>query len=67
MNKLLPNCSCSKLVTEFNGEISHGVPAPASKRDVPEGHIGVTNNNFVRSEGQNVGCDGLAWPGCVAE
>jgi hypothetical protein len=52
-----PHWLCSKLVTEFNGEVSHGVPpAPASKKDDTEGQIGVTNNNFVRSQGQNVGC-----------
>ncbi|KAL4458125.1 hypothetical protein ABPG75_012990 [Micractinium tetrahymenae] len=45
----------TELVTEFNGEVAHGVPQPAARPAEEEGAIGVRNNNYSRSEGQNVG------------
>ncbi|EFN58381.1 hypothetical protein CHLNCDRAFT_140278 [Chlorella variabilis] len=45
------------LVTEYNGEIAHGVPREVANRadHASEGAIGVNNNNYSRNEGQNVG------------
>lgn len=47
----------STLVTEYNGEVAHGVPKPVADRSevAGEGAIGVNNNNYSRNEGQNVG------------
>lgn len=45
------------LVAEWNGEIAQGVPQPKANRadHAAEGAIGVNNNNYSRSSGQNVG------------
>jgi len=45
------------LATEFNGEVAIGVPRPVENRadHADEGAIGINNNNYLRSDGQNVG------------
>lgn len=52
-----PTLLRSTLVTEYNGEIAHGVPREVANRadHASEGAIGVNNNNYSRNEGQNVG------------
>ena len=53
----LARFACSELVSEFNGEVAHGVPAQSTSRldHASEGAIGINNNNYARAEGQNVG------------
>jgi hypothetical protein len=58
LSTYIPAAVRSTLATEFNGEVAFGVPQPAANRadQASLGAIGINNNNYIRSDGQNVGC-----------
>mgnify|MGYP001810502703 CR=1 FL=1 len=40
---------------EWNGEVAMGIAPPVAQPRNEDGGIGINDNNYSRSEGQNVG------------